>query len=160
MAQNHQIKMSLMFDANTSKAKASLKDLQASLNNLTNGIAEGDFPMTGQIKEAYMAAEKLKTVLNSAVDMSTGKFDITKFNAQLKQSGLSAAELGKKFAGAGAAGAQAFASLASAIANAEMPMKRVSALVANMAKSLKQTLQWQISSSVIQGFTGALSSAY
>ena len=160
MAQNHQIKMSLMFDANTSKAKASLKDLQTSLNNLTNGIAEGDFPMTGQIKEAYMAAEKLKTMLNSAVDMSTGKFDITKFNAQLKQSGLSAAELGQKFAGAGAAGAQAFASLASAIANAEMPMKRVSALVDNMAKSLKQTLQWQISSSVIHGFTGALSSAY
>jgi hypothetical protein len=64
--------MSLMFDATTSKAKASLKDLQISINNLTNSIAAGDFPMTNQIKEAYVAAEKLKSILNSSVNMNTG----------------------------------------------------------------------------------------
>jgi hypothetical protein len=84
MAQTQQIRMSLMFDANTSKAKASLRDLQTSLNSLTNSIAVGDFPMTDQIQEAYVAAEKLKTALNSAVNMQTGKFDIIKFNTQLK----------------------------------------------------------------------------
>lgn len=160
MAQTQQIRMSLMFDANTSKAKASLKDLQNSLNGFTKSIANEDFPMTEKIQEAYVAAEKLKTVLNSSVNMNTGQFDLTKFNAQLKQSGLSAAELGQKFAGAGAAGAQTFAQLATAIANAEMPTKRMTAMAENLARSLKQTLQWQISSSAIHALTGALSSAY
>jgi hypothetical protein len=76
--------MSLMFDANTSRAKASLKELQNSLNGLTKNIESGDFPMTGKIQEAYVAAEKLKRVLNASVNMSTGQFDLSKFNAQLK----------------------------------------------------------------------------
>ena len=160
MAQNHQIKMSLMFDATTSKAKASLKDLQISINNLTNSIAAGDFPMTNQIKEAYVAAEKLKSILNSSVNMNTGQFDLIKFNAQLKQSGLSALELGQKMAGAGAAGAQTFAQLASTIANAELPLKRVGYLTDKITQSLKKTFEWQLSSQAIHAFTGALSSAY
>lgn len=160
MAQNSQIKVSLMFDANTSRAKASLKDLQTSLNNVTKNITTGEFPMTNQIQEAYVAAEKLKKVLNQSVNMQTGQFDLSKFQAQLKQSGMSVQTLSADFAKLGPQGVQAFGALTSAISNAEIPIRRVNALVDNMAKSLKQTMQWQISSSVIHGFTGALQSAY
>jgi hypothetical protein len=35
--------------------------------------------MTGQIREAYVAAEKLKNILNQSVNMQTGQFDLSRF---------------------------------------------------------------------------------
>ena len=160
MAQNHQIKMSLMFDVNTSKAKASLQDLQKSLNGLTSSIGKGDLKLTTDVQEAYVAAEKLKRVLNESVNMNTGQFDLSKFQYQLKQSGMSVQSLSADFAKAGSQGVQAFNSLASAIANAEIPTKRMHKVLDQMVKSFKDTMRWQISSSVVHGLTGALESAY
>lgn len=159
MASN-QIKISLMFSADTSKAQSSLKNLQTSLNDLTKSVKVGDFKITDQVKEAYEATEKLKQALNASVNMSTGQFDLTKFQGQLKAAGLSAQDLSKKMAQVGPAGVKAFNDLAIAVANAEIPTKRVNEWLDKMAKSLKDTMRWQISSSVIHGFTGALQQAY
>ena len=68
-----------MFDVNTSKAKTSLQDLQKSLNGLTSSINKGDLKLTTDMQEAYVAAEKLKRVLNESVNMNTGQFDLSKF---------------------------------------------------------------------------------
>lgn len=160
MAQNHQIKMSLMFDVNASKAKTSLQDLQKSLNGLTSSMGKGDLKLTADVQGAYVAAEKLKRVLNESVNMNTGQFDLSKFQSQLKQSGMSVQSLSADFAKAGSQGVQAFNSLASAVTNAEIPTKRMHKVLDQMVKSFKDTMRWQISSSAVHGLTGALQSAY
>jgi hypothetical protein len=50
--------------------------------------------------------------------------------------------------------------LARSIADAEIPAKRTSELVSGLFETLKNTAKWQISSSILQGFTGALREAY
>jgi hypothetical protein len=41
-----------------------------------------------------------------------------------------------------------------------MPAKRINKHLAEMLKSLKNTAQWQISSSIMHGFTGAIQEAF
>jgi hypothetical protein len=43
---------------------------------------------------------------------------------------------------------------------AEIPLKRSNALLQEFATTLKNTARWQISSSILHGFMGALQSAY
>jgi hypothetical protein len=50
--------------------------------------------------------------------------------------------------------------LAKSIVNAEMPIKKVNGALGSMLKSLKNTAQWQISSSIIHGFVGSVRDAY
>jgi hypothetical protein len=73
---------------------------------------------------------------------------------------MSVQSLSADFAKAGSQGVQAFNSLASAIANAEIPTRRMNKVLDQMVKSFKDTMRWQISSSVVHGLTGALQSAY
>jgi hypothetical protein len=60
----------------------------------------------------------------------------------------------------GPEGQRAFASLAQSVANSEVPLRRTSALLTEMGTVLKNTIKWQISSSMLHGFMGAMSKAY
>jgi hypothetical protein len=51
-------------------------------------------------------------------------------------------------------------SLASSVAQAEIPIKRSNALLGELWTTLKNTARWQISSSILHGFMGAVQSAY
>lgn len=46
--------------------------------------------------------------------------------------------------------------LTNAIAQAEIPMRRTNALVKEFATTLANTARWQLSSTVLHGFMGAL----
>jgi len=50
--------------------------------------------------------------------------------------------------------------LANSIATAEVPLRRSSAVLTNMAQTLKNTAKWQISSSLLHGFMGTVQKAY
>jgi hypothetical protein len=53
-------------------------------------------------------------------------------------------------------GQQAFMKLTQAIVQAEVPMRRTNALLKNFATTLANTARWQMSSSMLHGFMGAL----
>jgi hypothetical protein len=53
-------------------------------------------------------------------------------------------------------GQKAFMALASSVAQAEIPIKRSNALLTEMATTLKNTARWQISSSMLHAFMGAV----
>ena len=73
-----QLNVNLSFTADTSKAKAQIQELYQSLNNVSTTTAK--LPITTQIQEAQNAAIQLKTAMNSAFDVNTGKLDLLKFN--------------------------------------------------------------------------------
>jgi hypothetical protein len=56
----------------------------------------------------------------------------------------------------GPEGEKAFVKLTKSITLAEVPIKQCSKLVSELWTSLKNTAKWQLSSSVIHGFMGAL----
>jgi len=50
--------------------------------------------------------------------------------------------------------------LAQSVAKSEIPIKRLSGLLGNMGTVLTNTIRWQLSSSMIHGFMGAIQTAY
>ena len=50
--------------------------------------------------------------------------------------------------------------LAKSISTAELPLKRSNALLKEFGTTLANTVRWQISSSILHGFMGAVSTAY
>ena len=59
----------------------------------------------------------------------------------------------------GATGQQAFLNLASSIAMAENPTIRVNARLREMGNVLKNTLKWQVASTLIHGFVSSIQKA-
>ena len=154
-----QLNVNLNISANTEQAKAQLQSLQTMLNNLTQSTV-GTLPITKEIAEAQEAASKLKVALNQSMNVDTGKFDLSKFNSTLKASGTNLEQIKNRLVALGPTGQQAFLSLAQSIASAEIPTRRVNKALAEMGTTLKNTIKWQFSSSMLHGLMSATQSAY
>ena len=158
-----QLNVSLAFTADTSKAKAELQDLQKQLTQLTNAPVSNSgkgFFLTKEIQEASAAAADLKIKLQQATDINTGKLDLNKFDESLRQSGTSLKTYREALSNLGPAGDKAFASLATSIMKADVPLRTTNKLLNEFKTTLMNTARWQISSSILHGFMGSLQSAY
>ena len=157
-----QLNVSLGFTADTSQAKRQLQDLQNQLSKLiqSTNTNTANFALSKNIQEATLQATQLKVQLESAVNVNTGRLDLGKFAQSLKNSNMSIEKYKQSLHELGPAGDQAFATLAKSIMQAEIPMRRSNALISEMWVSLKNTARWQISSSVLHGFMGAIQEAY
>ena len=156
-----QLNVNLAFTADTGKAKQQLQELQQTLKNLSNNTAQNSpLGITKEINQAIGDVAKLRVALNNAISSSTGKLDLGQFRQELNKAGLSAQTIAQQLSMLGPEGKQAFAQLSQAVTTAEIPLKRTSALLDNFATTLKNTARWQISSSILHGFMGALQGAY
>ena len=155
-----QLNVNLAFTADASQAKAQLQDLQKQLSNLVSVKTTNKLGLTAEIQEASRAAAQLKVQLQSATDSTTGKLDLSKFNASLKQSNMTLAEYQSKLNALGPVGKQAFSSLAQSVLQAEVSLKRSNGLLSQFATSLANTARWQISSSILHGFMSTTQQAY
>lgn len=154
-----QVNVNLAFTADTSQAKVQLNELKATLTSLTTNTQLERFGITDSLVKAKAAAADLKVALDSATT-STGSLDLNKFSASLQKSGKTLKSIRQELSAMGTAGNSAFLSLAQSIMNAEAPLKRTNALLVKFKENLAKTAGWQISSSVIHGFMGAIQSAY
>lgn len=157
-----QLNVDMNIKANTSQAQAELKKLQQTLNDAINNTIKnsGNMPLTKEISEATQAAARLKVVLAEATDIKTGKLDLSKFSESLNKSKTSLKEYSNQLLNLGPSGEKAFMQMANAISSAELPLKRSHGLLTNLWTTMKNTARWQLSSSAIKGFTGAISGAY
>ena len=155
--------VNLAFSADTGKAKAQIQELQTLLSKIAyTGTASNNLTGTMQkdIQAASMAAKDLQFHLNNAFNTTTGKFDLSLLDRSLKTSGANITDLSTKLLGAGATGQQAFMKLAQSISLADQPMFRISNRMKEFAVTMKNTVKWQLSSSMLHGFMGAIQSAY
>ena len=78
---NKKVNISLIFDANTQKAKQQIQDLQKSLDSIikTQTQQSKTLGFSDELKKAQQTAIQLKSSLSSALDVDTGKLDLSKF---------------------------------------------------------------------------------
>ena len=158
----NQVQVGLTFTADTGQAKAQLQDLKNTINGLYSSTAQKS-PIEGltpKVNEALTSVAKLKTALESATNVDTGRLDLSKFSQQLKQNGVSLKQYANQLTQLGPDGEKAFLQLAQSIVTAEVPMRKANAALTEMWTTLKNTARWQISSSILHGFMGAVQSAY
>ena len=156
-----QLNVNMKFTADTGEAKAQLQSLQQSLKDIAKmpGNASNLFD-DSQIKKASQAALELQAHLTKAVNVDTGKLDLSRFASSLKTSNRDLTSYANTLLSTGHQGQQAFLQLAQAIAAADTPVTRINAKLMDLGVTLKNTAKWQISSSVLHGFMGTVQSAY
>ena len=153
----------IRFDADTEAAKQRIIDLQAHLSQLAQAtpFSQG-FGEVGisQIKDASKAAAELKAHLLGALNVKTGKLDLSKLNQSLKTSGKTLQQYQTTLTSIGPRGQAAFRELSMAIMTAEQPIIRLSNHMKNFATTLVNTAKWQLSSSMVHGLVGGVQKAY
>lgn len=142
-------------NADTSKFEASLQEAVTSLQAL--GTKSQIVPT---LQKASTAALDLAKNLQSAVNTNTGKLDLSVFNKKLEDSGQSLRSYYNQMVQLGPAGTEAFLKVASSITQAELPLRRTNALMNELWVTMKNTMRWQLTSSVLHGFVGSLEQAY
>ena len=157
MAKN--LNVNLTFTANTQQAKMQLQQLQVQLNSLVSNSSLG-LNLTKDIREGISAASQLKNMLQSATNVDTGKLNLSQFNQQLIQSGMTLGQFGSKMSALGTTGQQAFQNITRAVASAEVPLRATNTMLDKMWVTMSNTMRWQISASVLQGFMSTIQGAY
>lgn len=156
-----QLNVNLAFTADAGKVKTELKSLQQSLQELTNmALKSTNLGLANDVQSAIKDVNELQIKLQSATNSLTGGLDLGSFSASLSKGNKSLQDYADSLCALGPQGKEAFAQLAQAIVTAEVPLKKTSSLLSEFATTLKNTARWQISSSVLHGFMGALSGAY
>lgn len=142
-------------NADTSKFEASLQEAVTSLQAL--GTKSQVIPT---LQKASTAALDLAKNLQSAVNTNTGKLDLSVFNKKLEDSGQSLRSYYNQMVQLGPAGTEAFLKVTSSITQAELPLRRTNTLMNELWVTMKNTMRWQLTSSVLHGFVGSLEQAY
>lgn len=152
------VKVNLQFAADTTSVTKQLNQLYTQLQHIQNVDFFGN-KMDADLTKAAEAAKVLQQCLQNAVNVDTGKLDLNKFNSGLQSAETNVASLGSKLLNAGTNGTAAFTSLARSIASAEVPIKRINSTLSNVMTTLKNTIKWELSSSLIHGLESSFSSA-
>ena len=157
-----QLNISLNIQANTEQAKREMAILQKQLEKLTTSQFGTGFgsDFTKNITKAKGEVADLQAKLQAAFNVNTGKLDFTKFNASITASGKSLSNYAATLTSLGPEGEKAFMQLTRAVAQSEIPVVRVNKLFKELGTTLMNTARWQISSSILHGFMGALQTAY
>lgn len=153
-----QLNVALDFTANTTQAKQQIQELQQLLTKVAYSTDLGVSPE--KMKEASEAARQLAFHLNEAYNTATGNYDLSKLNASLNRSQTDVTKLSKSLLDAGVTGQQAFVKLAQSIAEADQPMITLNARLQDFLTTFKNSIKWQISSSMIHQTIGAVQAAY
>lgn len=143
-------------EADTSQFTQQLNQALAALRNVS---ANSSNTLTKELREASLAAAELSTYLSQAVNTETGKFDLFDFNKSLKLSGHDLEYFKNTLQATGVQGQQAFLKVTQAITAAEIPTRRTSKLFDSLWVTMKNTMRWQLTSSMLHGFIGAMQTA-
>ena len=157
-----QVYVDLVFQADAKQARQELQQLQQQMLNLTspgkntlglkiNGIE--DFAKAGQ------KIAELTTTLDLAKD-KMGNLDLTKLSQSLKSNNTNLTSYAKTLSRLGPEGEQAFVQLARGVNQAGASMKKSYGILTEFKNTLMNTARWQISSSILHGFMGAVQKAY
>lgn len=156
------VRVNLDFTATTSQAEAALSRLNTNLRNISSqtNLDTGGLRLQEQLNTASVAAIKLRENLQNAINIDTGRLDLSKFNHEMEKSGMSLKQYRDALVSLGPTGQAAFMDLSKAILASETPLKQTNVLVDKLWDSLKRTAGWQLSSTAIHSFIGAIQTAY
>lgn len=155
---DQQRKVSLIFEANTNQAKQSINDLITTLQKIQS-MPTSIIDPTG-IREAGKAAMELQGHLQRAVNVDTGKLDLTRFAASTGNAENALNNLRTTLANIGPVGNSAFQQVLRSINSAEVSTVRLTKGMRDFLVTMKNTVKWQISSSIMHNLIGTIQQAH
>lgn len=155
------IDISLGFSADVDQARNQIKRLSADLDSIIRKDRTNTFGdvLESELKAASAAAGELKAHLTAAFNTNTGKIDLTKFYGSLKKANKNISDFAADLSSIGPKGTKAFFDIAKTISTAELPMIRLTDSLRKFGTTLANTARWQISSTLLNSLTRAVSNA-
>ena len=98
MSQNNRLKYYISFEADTKKAKSQIDEMMRSLQqintpkNIMNELISGE-----DLSQARARVNQLQAMLQNAVNVDTGRLDLSKFNRSLQNSNVTLSQFRKSF---------------------------------------------------------------
>lgn len=158
---DRRINVELGFTADTSAAKRQIAELQSQLQNIAKMPGNSSSLLDDTpVQKASEAALELQQHLKAAVNVNTGKLDLSRFSTSLKASNKDLTSYYNSLSQVGTVGQQAFLNVAQAIATADAPVTRLNSKMQDFVDTLVKTAKWQISGDIFRGLTSTISSAY
>ena len=105
-------------------------------------------------------ADKVERALMKAFNPKLDSLNVTRFNQELSNYDLTIEKIYSDFSQVGAVGQRAFASVAAQIYGANLNLKSTQNILDKMGETLANTIKWNISSSIINQFSGAVQNAF
>ena len=138
---DQKMNVQVSFSANTSQAKKEIQGLIQDINSLSTKTLKSSLvrDISEDTKQAAHEVTKFSALLERAVNVDTGKLDLTKLNKSLKESNTSLPKMANNFKALGNDGVRAFANIVNQINAAEAPMRKMNATVDKLWTSLKNT---------------------
>ena len=146
--------------------KTELNNLKTELGQLQN-MSLGDLTkITGtqatieDLNKIKNAAGAVQSALEKSFNARLNTQDLTKFNAELKNSGYTLQTLRSSFESAGIAGQNAFRNIAAELLNTNRKFKESSKWLDKMSETMANTVRWTVASSALNALTGSIQKAY
>lgn len=155
------VQVQLQVNADVKQAKKEMESLQKQLTEISSKAQASLIPgsTSSNISNAIKDVAKLKVELQNAFNVDTGKLDFSRFSQGIKESGKQLKDYANSLSALGPEGNRAFMQIAQAVATSEIPVLRLNKGLAEMWNVMKNTMRWQISSSVLHGFMGNIQQA-
>lgn len=157
---------SFNYDINMNVNKKGLDDLKSSLDAVVSKAKEfekamgSDSGFAEPYKEAAVAAQDLKNILNNSWNSKTNQLDFSKVKSQIESAYGSLSSFKTSLSLIGTEGQRAFSTLSTAVLNTQAPIKQTSALLDKMSVTMANTVRFGISSSIFNSLSGSISKAY
>ena len=161
MAQNNRLKYYISFEADTKKAKSQIDEMMRSLqqvNGPKNVISE--LFSEQDLRKARANVSELEQMLKNAVNVDTGRLDLSKLDRSLRKSNKTLGQFANSFSQLGEDGRRAFQKITEAVMQGEAPLRHQNALFTKMAETMRNTVRWQISATALNAFTSSIRNAY
>ena len=152
----------ISFDVNTSQlTKAFDKIRQLTTHDLMDINPNINTDQANkQINELWKQTSALETAFEKAFNPKLNTVNIQTFNKSLKDSGTSLQKVYNEYKKAGSAGEGAFRAMSSKLLDTNIKLKETSGLFKEIGTTLKNSIKWNIASSVINTFSGKVQEAY
>ncbi|AXF52504.1 MAG: cobalt-zinc-cadmium resistance protein [Caudoviricetes sp.] len=159
----NRINFQIGYEVNKSKLeelKSSLKSLQSltqqDLLNLDKNMHIEDAQKN--LVNLRESVREVSRALSNSFNTDLGTLNVVKFSNELKQLNLD--KVYQNFSKAGAVGKTAFRDITTQALTTNKQLKETNKLIDSMAESLKNNIQWTVSSALINSFTGSINKAY
>lgn len=163
MPGNKALNVKVNMQVDSSQARQEVQTLAKEIKQVTSlansGSFNGGLGIAKDINEAIKAAGNLKSALAEAVNPLTGNLNLTKFNDQLKASGMTLTDYRNQLQALGPMGTQTFNQLSRAITSAETPLLRTGKAAQTLWTTIGNTVRWQATSSLLHGVMSTASQA-
>ena len=162
MASNHQIKIGVGFQVDTS-GLSPLDKMRIALDQIIVKAAkakDASGGMPDNFKRSAEAAEKLQGILNQSWNHKLGQLDLGKVSKGIKDTYGNVEQMKAALTAMGPEGTKAYNQVASSILNTNIQLKQSNKLLDSMAQSMANTIKWGITSAIFNSITSSISKAY